>query len=218
MAQTHRLSTLPPWISHWLGYRSSPPSKRPDYVVWIWSFIGAFCGISVIQAVFSQAQYFIERGVPSIVASYGASAVLIYGAVDAPLAQPRALIVGHFIGAFMGTGITKLFLLLPAERFNELQWLAASLSCACSIVLMQMTGTTHPPAGATAVLAAVNVQTREMGWYYLPVILFSSTLALAVALITNNLQRRYPLFWFYPSPAPAPLNLLRRSDYGCDSY
>ena len=32
----------------------------------------------------------------------GASAVLIYGAVDAPLAQPRMLVWGHFIGALIG--------------------------------------------------------------------------------------------------------------------
>jgi hypothetical protein len=41
-----------------------------------------------------------------------------------------------------------------------------------------------------------------MGWYYLPVVLLSSTLALTVALITNNIQRRYPVFWFAPSPPP----------------
>ena len=32
----------------------------------------------------------------------GASAVLIYGAMDSPLAQPRALVGGHFLGALTG--------------------------------------------------------------------------------------------------------------------
>jgi len=27
-----------PWLTHWIGFRSSPPSRSPDYVVWIWSF------------------------------------------------------------------------------------------------------------------------------------------------------------------------------------
>jgi CBS-domain-containing membrane protein len=58
--------------------------------------------------------------------------------------------------------------------------------------------------GATALLAAVNTEIRDIGWYYLPVVLLTSALALVVALITNNIQRRYPVFWFYPSP-PKPI-------------
>ncbi|ESK90085.1 hpp family protein [Moniliophthora roreri MCA 2997] len=202
IGQKHRpiLSRLPSWLSHWFGYRSTPTPRRADYVIWLWSFIGAFCGISIIQAVFGQARYFIDRGVPSIVASYGASAVLIYGAIEAPLAQPRALIGGHFIGALIGVCITKLFRLLPTEeRYLELEWLAGSLACATSVVAMQITATTHPPAGATALLAAVNNDIRDIGWYYLPVVLLTSVLALAVALILNNIQRRYPVFWLEPA-------------------
>ncbi|KAG6856613.1 hypothetical protein H0H87_002568 [Tephrocybe sp. NHM501043] len=216
MPAEHRLARWPSWLSRWLGYRATPPPKRADYVVWIWSFIGAFCGISVIQAVFGQAQYFISRGVPSIIASYvsaniealapplsfiqGATAVLIYGAIDAPLAQPRALFGGHFIGALVGVCITKLFHLLPTEeRFQELLWLAGSLACATSVVAMQVTATTHPPAGATALLAAVNTEIRDLGWYYLPVVLLTSALALVVAMLINNIQRRYPTFWFQPA-------------------
>lgn len=62
-------------------------------------------------------------------------------------------------------------------------------------------------SGATAIMAAVNLQVRNLGWYYLPVVLLSSTLALVVALILNNVQRRYPVFWFYPTvPIPAPVD------------
>ena len=38
--------------------------------------------------------------------------------------------------------------------------------------------------------------------YYLPIILLSSSLILAVALIVNNVQRRYPKFWFVPPSPP----------------
>ncbi|KAF9449243.1 hypothetical protein P691DRAFT_633373, partial [Macrolepiota fuliginosa MF-IS2] len=194
------LAPLPLWLSRWFGYRSVPPPKRSDYIVWTWSFIGAFCSISVIQAVFEQAQYFVRRKVPTIVASYGATAVLIYGSIEVPLAQPRALFGGHFLGALTGVIITKLFQLLPTEeRFDELAWLAASLSCATAIVVMQITQTTHPPAGATALLPAINKDIRDIGWYYLPVVLLSSALALGVALLNNNIQRRYPVFWFTPA-------------------
>ena len=72
----------------------------------------------------------------------------MYGELNSPLAQPRAVFGGHFVGALTGICITKLFHLLPTEaRFNQLQWLAGSLSVAVAIVLMQVTGTVHPPAG-----------------------------------------------------------------------
>jgi CBS-domain-containing membrane protein len=93
-------------------------------------------------------------------------------------------------------------------RFESLRWLAASLSTAIAIVVMQLTGTTHPPAGATALLPATNEQIWELSWYYLPVVLLSSTMLLVCALLFNNLQRRYPVFWIAPAPpkqAPKPV-------------
>ena len=145
----------------------------------------------------------------------GASAVLCFGAIESPLAQPRALIFGHFFSALIGVCITKLFSLMPDQaRFESLRWLAASLSTALAIVAMQLTGTTHPPAGATALLPATNDEVWHLSWYYLPVVLLSSTLLMCCALLLNNLQRRYPVFWVAPDPpaklappppAPAPV-------------
>ncbi|EAU83028.1 HPP family protein [Coprinopsis cinerea okayama7 len=190
-----RLARLPKWISFWLGYRETPPPPEPAYAAWLWSFIGAFSGISLVQALFGHVPYFVNKGVPSI----GATAVLIYGAIESPLAQPRNVMGGHFISAIIGICITKLFLLLPTEeRFMELCWLAGSLSCAVALVIMQMTGTTHPPAGATALLAAINPEIRRIGWLYIPVVILSSTIAVLVALFTNNMQRRYPTYWWTP--------------------
>lgn len=66
---------------------------------------------------------------------------------------------------------------------------------------MQITKTIHPPAGATALLVAVDRDVEELSWYYLPVILLSSTLVLVTALMFNNIQRRYPVFWIEPAAA-----------------
>ncbi|KAF5392859.1 hypothetical protein D9757_000988 [Collybiopsis confluens] len=198
------LSLLPTPISHFLGYRKTKPVPPRQPTIWLWSFLGAFCGLSVIQAVFIYAHYFVERGAPSIIPSYGASAVLIYGAIEAPLAQPQALVFGHFVGGLTGVIITKLFLLLPTqEQFDKVSWLAVSLSCAAAIVAMQMTKTVHPPAGATAILPALDPSIRALGWYYLPVLLLSSMLALGVALILENIQRRYPTVWYTPIDLPS---------------
>ncbi|KAF6754101.1 HPP family protein [Ephemerocybe angulata] len=199
------LHHLPTWASRWLGYRQllSPTGPQPQSVVWIWSWIGAFSGLAVIQAVFQQAHYFVNKGVAPIVPSYGATAVLIYGVIDSPLAQPRNVFFGHFIGALIGVCVAKLFEHLPTEaRYNELAWLAVSISCASTIVLMQITKTVHPPAGATAIIPILDKSLQHaLGWYFIPVVLLSSVLSLAVALLTNNIQRRYPIYWVSP-PAP----------------
>ncbi|GLI75119.1 hypothetical protein PoHVEF18_003370 [Penicillium ochrochloron] len=207
-----RLSRLPPWISHWLGYRAETPKPLATWKVAAWSFITAFCGLSVVQGIFNYSHYFTSRHVPGIIASYGASAVLVFGAIESPLAQPRSLIFGHFFSALIGICVTKLFSLMPdQERFESLRWLAASLSTAIAIVVMQLTGTTHPPAGATALLPATNDEVWNLSWYYLPVVLLSSTMLMCCALLlNNNMHRRYPVFWFTPptppksAPAPPP--------------
>ncbi|MCJ1332892.1 hypothetical protein MMC10_009586 [Thelotrema lepadinum] len=206
MAPANRLSRLPSWLSYWLGYRSAQAKASeplPLYLVCTWSFIGGFCGLAVILATFGHSQYFIERQVPPIVASYGASAVLCYGAIEAPFSQPRALIGGHFISALVGLCITKLFRFLPSEQYSELLWLIASLCTAVAIVAMQLTKTTHPPAGATALLPATSPEIWSLSWYFLPIVLLSSVFVLITALIINNIQRRYPVFWISPS-VPRP--------------
>jgi hypothetical protein len=70
MMAPSRLARLPPWMSHWLGYRAGPVKPLNTYLVAAWSFITAFCGLSVIQAIFNYSDYFNERNVPGIIASY----------------------------------------------------------------------------------------------------------------------------------------------------
>ena len=131
----------------------------------------------------------------------GATAVLLYGAIEAPFAQPRAVFFGHTFSAITGVIVTKLFRTNEA-RFIELQWLAGAIACATAAVVMTVTKTIHPPSGATAMIAATQADITALGWYYIPVVMLSATLALGVGLITNNIQRRYPTFWLIPGKIP----------------
>jgi CBS-domain-containing membrane protein len=235
MSQTHievqaerhiqtALGRLPLWLSRFLGHRGEnlPPSS--NLVTCVWGFIGAFGGVSILNAVFAHSEYFVSRMVPAIVASFvsatshmrtgtkadisqGASAILCYGSIDAPLAQPRALVFGHFFSALIGVIIATIFHLnldKNAQTVPPLQWLAASLATAIALVVMQLTKTTHPPAGATALLPCIEPTIWALRWYFLPVVLLSSALVLASALLVNNIQRQYPKFWIAPIPAEVP--------------
>lgn len=120
-----------------------------------------------------------------------------------PLAQPRSLIFGHFFSAFTGIIVATIFdLNLHNEENIKYQWLAASLSTAIALIVMHLTKTTHPPAGATALMPCTDPVIWALGWYFLPVVLLSSTMVLATALIINNIQRQYPKFWFAALPLP----------------
>lgn len=86
----------------------------------------------------------------------------------------------------------------------SLVWLAGSVSTATALVVMMVTGTLHPPGGATALLCATNSQVELLGWKVIPVVLLSSIIMLVWSLIWMNLgRRRYPENFFAPSPVDA---------------
>lgn len=103
---------------------------------------------------------------------------------------------------FIGVGISKLFALSPhAEAYTEL---GGALACALTTAVMTLTGTIHPPAGATALLAVTNSQTAGLGWFLFPVMLLGIALMQTAAVLINNIQRRYPLYWWTSHPLARP--------------
>ncbi|KAG2730856.1 hypothetical protein G9P44_006005 [Scheffersomyces stipitis] len=196
----NRLNRLPPWIGRFLGAHQAPP--RHDYYIWLETLIGTFCGLSLIEGIFKSHTAFTSHNAPMIIASYGASAILCFNASQAPLAQPRSVFMGHFLSSLVGICIQKLFSLSAGGR--EHYWASGSLSVAVASVLMSICNCVHPPAGASALLPSLDDQIRSMSWWYLPVQIISSLLIITVALITGNIVRSYPVYWWTPAPLPVP--------------
>jgi len=151
-----------------------------------WSFLGSFTGIGLIAC--SQSQQFLQQDIVYLIGSFGASSVLVYGIVESPFSQPRNLIGGHLISAFVGVSIHLLF---PGCLY-----VAAPLAVSLSIVAMQVTKTLHPPGGATALIAIMSSKKiTDLGYWYLLYPVLSGVLILFVtALIFNNMTagRSYP--------------------------
>ena len=161
------------------GNTKSPPPVSFTEILWSW--IGSFLGIAAVA--FANFHFLEGTDLTMIIGSFGASAVLIYGATRSPLAQPRNLIGGHMISAIIGVLVYKLL-------FNHM-WLASSIAVATSIAAMHATKTLHPPGGATALIAVIGSQKiHQLGYLYV--------IMLAVALLVNNIpkSRRYPEYWF----------------------
>ena len=157
-----------------------------DHREHFWTFIGSFIGIALIGLLNS---YFLDLADNLfLIGSFGASAVLIYGVINSPLAQPRNLIGGHVVCAIIGVTVSYLI--------SEI-WLAAALAVSLSIVAMQITKTLHPPGGATALIAIIgSVKVKNLGYLYVLSPIFTGVLILfTVALIFNNItpHRSYPI-------------------------
>lgn len=161
------------------GTRRTAPLLAPPVADLAVCGLGAFAGIGVVAALSLVYQ------LPMIVASFGASAVLVYGLPEAPLAQPRNVLGGHLISAATGVSVYALL---------GLSWWSAALATSLAVVLMLVTRTAHPPGGATA-LAAVLGKAGPV--YIITPVLLGALILVGVGMLTNNLlpRRRYPQYW-----------------------
>lgn len=167
------------------------PPRKPIRKI-VWSSIGAFLGILLIA--------YLEEIVDShdkislfLIGSFGATAVLIYGAPLAEFSQPRNLIGGHVLSALVGVTIALIF--------KENIILASALAVSSAIAVMHLTRTLHPPGGATALIAVIGGErVQDLGyWYVLSPVLIGAFIMLLVALFVNNMsidpKRHYPVYW-----------------------
>lgn len=171
-------------VARYVIYRETLIDKKNIY----WSFIGAFAGIACVGLL--SHFYLPVKDNLFLIGSFGASAVLIYGHTQSPLAQPRNLVGGHLLSALVGVTVRYL---VP---WPEWEWLACALAVAVSLVVMQVTKTVHPPGGATALLAiAGSPAIRKLGfWYVLSPVASGVAILLLIAVIVNNMTdiRQYP--------------------------
>lgn len=169
------------------GPSKSPPAVRLSEIFWSW--IGAFLGI--VSVAYINFNLLEKTDLILVIGSFGASAVLIYGAIKSPLAQPRNVLGGHVFSAVIGVASYQLL--------GSHMWLAGAVAVATAIAFMHATKTLHPPGGATALIAVIGSEKiHSLGYLYavMPVGL-GVAIMLIVALLVNNIpkNRRYPEFW-----------------------
>lgn len=122
-----------------------------------------------------------------LVASMGASTVLLMAAPHSPFSQPWPIVGGHLVAATMGITCAAL---IPGD------YLASALAVGLTIIFMFYLRCLHPPGGGTALLVVLGgPKVHELGYgFLLQPLLINLAILLAVALIINNLipGRRYP--------------------------
>lgn len=175
------------YLSKMRGEAKAPPPVSISEI--IWSSLGSFIGIGA--CLWLSSSFFEPRELVLVTGVIGASAVLVFGAIRSPFAQPRSLLGGHLLSALIGVVSWKLL--------GDTIWLASAMAVSLSVAGMLATSTVHPPGGGTALLAVIGgARIHNLGFSYLILPIGASALILfVIALLFNNLSRhrKYPEYW-----------------------
>ncbi|MCW8956104.1 MAG: HPP family protein, partial [Gammaproteobacteria bacterium] len=170
----------------WIAMFGPTTNNTGHLEKWL-SAIGGLLGI--IAVVFISRHFLESDAVPWVVASMGASAVLLFAVPHGPMSQPWPVLGGHVVSAAIGAACAKW---VPDIL------LAASLSVALAIGTMHYLRCIHPPGGATALTAVVGGESfHSLGFdYVLTPTLLNVSMILLIAVVFNYSfsWRRYPAF------------------------
>lgn len=143
--------------------------------------IGAFIGLFLVLAL---AKLLGELNSIDewLMASLGASALLVFALPGSPMAQPWAVIAGNTLSALVGVSCA---IAIP------FQLVALPAAAALSILGMFILRCLHPPAAAVALIAVLGGITHYR-YAFFPVMVDSILLILAGAIYSNLTGKPYP--------------------------
>ena len=152
-----------------------------SWVERIRSCLGAFIGLMLVVAVAKSLGEL--SGIDEwLMASLGASALLVFALPNSPMAQPWAVIAGNTLSALVGVTVAN----LVATPILGLP-MAVSLSILAMFVLRCL----HPPAAAVALIAVLGHITHYR-YCAFPVLIDSVLLVLAGGIYSNLTGKTYP--------------------------
>lgn len=124
-----------------------------------------------------------------VVASMGASAVLLFAVPHGQLSQPWPVIAGHGLSALVG---------VLCARYIPHQAVAGACAVGLAIGVMHQFKCIHPPGGATALMAVIGgPDIRDLGFRFVLFPILTNALMMVGLAVLLNLcfrWRRYPAF------------------------
>ena len=118
-----------------------------------------------------------------LIASFGSTMVLLYGYPESPFAQPKNIILGHFLTAFVGV-IFLNFIPLPI-------FINIPLAVGFGVMFMILFKVTHPPAGGNPIIVIIGSVSFD---YLLTPVLIGSIIVVMFGVIINKFlfKKEYP--------------------------
>ena len=126
-----------------------------------------------------------------LAASFGSSVVVVFGYPDNEFAQPKNVLLGHLLCAFVGIIFVTLF---KISQDRTIFFLAIALAVGISVMLMMAFKITHPPAGGNAIV--VMLAQDSFHFLIFPIMVGAITIIIG-GVIYNRfiLKKKYPLKW-----------------------
>ena len=161
------------------------------------------CCVGCLFAMGAIGGLSLAVGGPLLFPAIGASAFLVFYAPRSPLSSPRNALLGHGIGAAVGSVTAAVFQVAVHEPWLATQepWRAAAsaaVALAVSASLMARFDLPHPPAGATTLIVATGL----MGG---PTDVAAILAAVVVLTVVGKLVHRVsgePFPWWAPGTVP----------------
>ena len=144
------------------------------------SIAGIFSFITIL--ILTILTYKTQYGL-FLIASFGSTMVLLYGYPESPFAQPKNIIVGHFLTSLVGI-IFLNFVHLPI-------FINIPLAVGFGVMLMILFKVTHPPAGGNPIIVIIGSVSYD---YLLTPVIVGSIVVILFGVIINKfiLKRKYP--------------------------
>ncbi|SFV29793.1 HPP family protein [Hyphomicrobium facile] len=168
-----------------------PASSQSRAVAWLFARpwrLSAFAGFGAFLTILLLTIANAADVAPLLIAPFGASCALVFGAPASPLAQPYNVVGGHLVTAACGLLVTTCIGSSP---------IAIALGVGIAISAMLPTDTLHPPAGANPIVIAFAHSGR-------PFLVAPILTGAAFIVICSSLFHRHVTGHSYK------LNLLRR--------
>ena len=118
-----------------------------------------------------------------LIASFGSTMVLLYGYPESPFAQPKNIILGHFLTALIGIVFLN-FVPLPI-------FLNIPIAVGFGVMFMILFKVTHPPAGGNPIIVIIGSVSFD---YLLTPVLIGSIIVVLFGVIINKFlfKKEYP--------------------------
>ena len=126
-----------------------------------------------------------------LVASFGSSVVVVFGFPENDFSQPKNVLFGHLVCAFVGVIFVTLF---KISQDRTIFFLAVGLAVGISVMLMMAFKVTHPPAGGNTIV--VMLAQDSFQFLIFPITVGAITIIVG-GVIYNKifLKKKYPLKW-----------------------
>ena len=127
-----------------------------------------------------------------LAASFGSSVVVVFGYPENEFAQPKNVLLGHLLCAFIGILFVTLF---NITQDRSIFFIAIGLAVGISVMLMMAFKITHPPAGGNTIV----VMLTQNSFHFLIFPIMAGAITIIIGGIIYNrfiLKKNYPLKWF----------------------